>query len=669
MAGTLRHALLSLVLLLGLFVISAPAAAQKTTRCTKETLLDGTGNLGNKDPRPEFKLEDVTVKKCLTVDKKTGEVEQTCTFNNKGGTPVKFLFCDMVELNSTFGNVLHTQSCSIGFDKTAEKWKCFPDNIRDGFQARPSFHFGCQVIDLAAGASTGPLKSGDKQSDDFKGKEAKDFWVSYADIFNLSKGDFDPADCGSCFGRNTGTNFGGGTGTVPRRKEASGFWIMSNVPITDPYAVWQETDGTRHDAEYYSFDTGLSVTSEFPVNCPDLSRTSPGTQPPLSYTQDLLLWDIFTMSDPPSVFTPVQLRTFLSPLPPGVTITASEPPPAIQGGSMDYGTLTISRPANGSVAEGAEVQWSIAYVDPADPSRELWEQDGHAVQDTVPPLVTSHSEVFDGSRALLVSIAARDVTTPVLASNLFYSVDSGATWSVVPLTPHHDPIDDPIDNTFDGSASLHVAQGQTVEFFYNVQDGTMNQTWLGPGRLPITNCETAPPLCSARLLPGVGVDVTIQDADSGLRAIAVTRQENAVVNVPPFALATQEPVLVTARKAVAGQTSRVELRITDVCGNVTVCDPVVLLLIRGSGQPVAQVVRGIAAAESRITVLNGRPGLRNLYVKVNGRIFLAANLADGEERTLDVSSAMRPGNANTIRLVPQGRPGSSAQVAIHDGAL
>jgi hypothetical protein len=52
---------------------------------------------------------------------------------------------------------------------------------------------------------------------------------------------------------------------------------------------------------------------------------------------------------------------------------------------------------------------------------------------------------------------------------------------------------------------------------------------------------------------------------------------------------------------------------------------------------------------------------------VNGRQFLLTELQDGETRTLDVASAMRAGNNNTIRLVAHAARGGTAMVLVSDG--
>ena len=106
--------------------------------------------------------------------------------------------------------------------------------------------------------------------------------------------------------------------------------------------------------------------------------------------------------------------------------------------------------------------------------------------------------------------------------------------------------------------------------------------------------------------------------------------------------------------------------IADVSGNVITCDPVLTLQVREQGEPVSQTFGNLPAAEHKVTVDNGSPGLTNLHVTVNGRQFVLSGLRDGERRILDVSSAMQPGNGNVIVLTAHGKPGGSAEVAIHD---
>jgi hypothetical protein len=172
------------------------------------------------------------------------------------------------------------------------------------------------------------------------------------------------------------------------------------------------------------------------------------------------------------------------------------------------------------------------------------------------------------------------------------------------------------------------------------------------------------PVCDVAFVEN-GVDATV-NAPIGLESIAITRKENATVSIPGFHVGTQAPVVVKARKVDPGARSVVELRITDICEEVITCDPVLTLQVREHGKPATDTVSNLPQAEGKVTVINGSPGVTALRIEVNGTPFVLAGLADGEQRTADVSSVMLPGNGNTIVLTAQGKPGGSAEVIIHD---
>jgi hypothetical protein len=98
----------------------------------------------------------------------------------------------------------------------------------------------------------------------------------------------------------------------------------------------------------------------------------------------------------------------------------------------------------------------------------------------------------------------------------------------------------------------------------------------------------------------------------------------------------------------------------DVFGATTACDPVATLLLREAGASGVQTFTGLGAAESRVAITNGSPGVQSVRVDVNGVPFRVTGLAAGETRILDVSSAMLPGTANTIDVSARGRPGGTA---------
>lgn len=162
------------------------------------------------------------------------------------------------------------------------------------------------------------------------------------------------------------------------------------------------------------------------------------------------------------------------------------------------------------------------------------------------------------------------------------------------------------------------------------------------------------------------IEITTQDLESGLLGIDVTLAKNATVNVPAFSAGTNDEVIVIATKIDQGNSSRVELEVSDVAGNVTVCDPVDVDIDRDTGKPHNQVLTDVPEAEHWVDIHNASPGIKNLVIYVNGEKFHASGLKDDETRTIDVASAMRPGNDNTIRLEARGKPGGSAWVLIHD---
>ncbi len=476
----------------GLLALPGGLAAFVSSRCSDSMQLDGTANLGGKSPSPTFKLPSVSVKKCLDVESDASATEgmatQACHFENSGSSSATFIFCDMVELSSGAASVPIDNPCNMGFDNTVKKWLCTKDNPRT-VSGKPGAHFGCQVVTLGpAGSATAsyttpPLSVTSK---DFKGKSAWDFQVSYADIFNLNVDGavrpFDDTTCGGCFGANTATNFGRSPAHPPREL-ATGFWIMSDVPITDPFVRWQELDGTLHLPQYASLADGPAVPNDFPVQVPGVeSVPQPPGRPPLAYDLDLLLWDIHTMSAPPEEVLAARIDVYLGGDDRVIDITAEPRTTQIPGGSMDYGHITISQFSDGFVEEGTEVPFSVAVVEPAAPLRQCWEQDGRAIQDTLPPFVTDHRVIFDGE-SLVVSIDATDATTPVLAANFFYSLDGGP-WQLHPLRSTVDPMSEPRTNSFTGAVPLPGAQS-SLEYFFSVQDGVLNLTWFGTGQVAL----------------------------------------------------------------------------------------------------------------------------------------------------------------------------------------
>lgn len=173
------------------------------------------------------------------------------------------------------------------------------------------------------------------------------------------------------------------------------------------------------------------------------------------------------------------------------------------------------------------------------------------------------------------------------------------------------------------------------------------------------------PACQLASTSASGITVLAQDLRSGIETVTILEAVNANIQIPPFAPGTTAPLYITGDKIDLSRSARIRLRLTDAAGNITECDPVLTEVERRTGKPVSQTWT-VPAAERFVTVLNGAPGLRHLEVEVNGRLYRLNNLQDDEERTLDVSAAVREGQDSTITLTPHGKPGGSAAVLIHD---
>lgn len=203
--------------------------------------------------------------------------------------------------------------------------------------------------------------------------------------------------------------------------------------------------------------------------------------------------------------------------------------------------------------------------------------------------------------------------------------------------------------------------GDTITATVGTLSDTATKNW-------VQSTDTTKPTCIIRIVTGPPkqVIVTLQDTGSGIASIEVTKSINSSTVVPPFTVGTTGQVTVTATKIDQSKSSQVELKITDVAGNVTICDPVLTLVTRIAGKPETETFTGLPQAESKITLTNGSPGVNRLDVVVNGVTFKLTGLKNGETRRLDVASAMKAGSNNTISLSAYGKPGGSIDVIIAD---
>ncbi len=180
--------------------------------------------------------------------------------------------------------------------------------------------------------------------------------------------------------------------------------------------------------------------------------------------------------------------------------------------------------------------------------------------------------------------------------------------------------------------------------------------------------DTTKPTCPLVVNQGppTQVTVTVRDAQNGLAEILVTKSENSDTVVPPFTVGTTDPVIVTATKIDQAKRSRVEMLVTDLAGNVALCDPILSLMSRDANGPTQETHTDVPQIEDKITFNNGTPGVKKIEVIVNGEKFKVNGLKNGEEHTLDIASAMHEGD-NTVTIKIYGPKNSWVNVMIWDG--
>lgn len=195
--------------------------------------------------------------------------------------------------------------------------------------------------------------------------------------------------------------------------------------------------------------------------------------------------------------------------------------------------------------------------------------------------------------------------------------------------------------------------------------------------LDFFNVGNASPSCSLVLSGTNGsgqsfIQVDVQDSQSGLQSVQVTELNNATATwdtSTPLFLNGFAPLtpgdtglhVVVATKSDQTQGSNLGLQVIDRAGNVTNCDPVQVAAIRQAGQPVSQNIAGVNQSEHILHVFNGRAGVTNMTITVNGQTFQLNGLSDGQQETIDVSSALQAGT-NTVSVTTTGKPGGSASV-------
>ncbi len=75
-----------------------------------------------------------------------------------------------------------------------------------------------------------------------------------------------------------------------------------------------------------------------------------------------------------------------------------------------------------------------------------------------------------------------------------------------------------------------------------------------------------------------GIQLTLQDTESGLAALNIIAGDNADGIIPPFNLGTNDPYVLTATKFDPSNAAKIQLQVADLAGNVSSCGAVLAIV-------------------------------------------------------------------------------------------
>ena len=178
--------------------------------------------------------------------------------------------------------------------------------------------------------------------------------------------------------------------------------------------------------------------------------------------------------------------------------------------------------------------------------------------------------------------------------------------------------------------------------------------------------DTTDPECRLSVLTSNYIEVRLRDPESGVASVNVDVRTNLSVRVPAITPGTNAELVVTATRINRTQAARLQLSVTDVAGNVTVCDPVLATLrITRAGKPTVQTYAGIPRFEHRLTIKALRPGLMMAVISANGRS-IRIDLRGKRIVRRSIIAALNHGRNNKVTVKLYGARGAAALIALTD---
>lgn len=186
------------------------------------------------------------------------------------------------------------------------------------------------------------------------------------------------------------------------------------------------------------------------------------------------------------------------------------------------------------------------------------------------------------------------------------------------------------------------------------EDQDFNLTHTCPATTTPPPPDTTPPTCkliSTSLGPPKSITVAAQDTGSGIKSIVATTF-NATAPVPSFTSGTTSTIDVTATKIDQTKGATLTLTVTDVAGNVTVCDPIfggpasTLSAIVRAGSHV--VIPGLATQQGHLLITGRGGALGKAIVSVDKRRYAVLRVGHSTRSQLDLAAGLSGARAHTV---------------------
>jgi hypothetical protein len=172
-----------------------------------------------------------------------------------------------------------------------------------------------------------------------------------------------------------------------------------------------------------------------------------------------------------------------------------------------------------------------------------------------------------------------------------------------------------------------------------------------PAPLPGTTCE----LGDVGVVDGVKVaEVVVRNQRNGLAEITASAT-NADVEIPPFASGTTAPVVVVVTKTSDVMAAVARLVIEDPGAEQVPCDWTDAIK---QGRKTLSL-EGVVQSQHLITVHNGEPGFKKLYLTVGDATVSVDRLRDDRRTEVDISQLLTEED-NAVEIHGLGPPGASA---------